>query len=452
MKRILVTLMAMMALTVMHAQDTPYYKYRVYLTDKKNSQFSTRHPEAFLSDRALQRRKAQGIKIDETDIPVNASYMEQIAQQGVKVLISSKWNNTVLVQTDDTTLIDRVAALPFVKSTRKVASYKEFKRANRTNKNVTEPSADASNPYGLAFTQINQLNGITLHNAGYKGAGMVIAVIDGGFTNADIIPGFKNTKILGTHDFVDSESDIFAENSHGTMVLSCIGANIPGYQIGTAPEAEFWLLRSEDGATEQLVEEDYWCSAVEFADSVGADVLNSSLGYTEFDNKADNTLYSELDGHTHINSISASMLASKGIILCNSAGNSGNDQWKKIGTPADASDILAVGAVNSEGNNTLFSSLGNSSDGRIKPDVCAMGEKSAVYATNGRFTAANGTSFSSPIMSGMVACLWQALPHLNAYQIMDIIRKSGNRAQNPDNVYGYGIPDFYRAYIIGLTY
>jgi subtilisin family serine protease len=220
--------------------------------------------------------------------------------------------------------------------------------------------------------------------------------------------------------------------------------------VGTAPDASFWLLRSEETNTEQIVEEDNWAAAVEFADSVGVDVINSSLGYALFnDDLKTSVKYWELDGKTHLNSRSASMLAAKGIILCNSAGNEGNDYWKKIGVPADASDILAVGAVDDIGVNTRFSSVGNTEDGRIKPDVCAMGGRACVMNITGHTTHANGTSFSSPILSGMVTCLWQALPKLNAYEIMDIIRKSGHYAEHPNNIYGYGIPDFMKALELG---
>ena len=221
--------------------------------------------------------------------------------------------------------------------------------------------------------------------------------------------------------------------------------------VGTAPGASFWLLRSEDGDTEQMVEEDYWAAAMEFADSVGADVVNSSLGYTKFDNNADNIEYREQDGLTRLISRTASMVASKGMILCNSAGNEGWGIWKRIGCPADAHDILAVGAVDRNGGNAMFSSLGYSADGRVKPDVAAMGVFSTVLDIRGQIGHANGTSFSSPILAGMVACLWQAFPDLDAYEIMELVRRSGDRADCPDNVFGYGVPDFGRAYRLGVT-
>ncbi|MCQ2094913.1 MAG: S8 family serine peptidase [Bacteroidaceae bacterium] len=487
----------------------PYYKYRVSLKDKKNSEFSTRHPEAFLSQKAIERRKRQHIRIDRTDLPVNRSYISAIEGTGAKVILTSKWNNTVVVSTADTGIIDRIRELACVTDVRKVATYTKPRAVSDTDRHSLIDRTDLSkeaetdketvpekpdtiimNPdgqltmeqfqnmvsfinrhfnnkksnqsaddiiqinngyYGNGRQQIEQLNGTALHSAGFDGKGMVIAIIDGGFYNADIIPGFKNTRILGTKDFVEPGSDIYNAQSHGMMVLSCIGSNVPDSFVGTAPNASFWLLRSEDGDSEQLIEEDNWAAAIEYADSVGADVVNTSLGYSSFDNHADDVQYYELDGRTHLISISASMCADKGMILVNSAGNSGNDRWKLITPPADAINTLTVGAINAHGQNTLFSSLGLASDGRIKPDVTAMGEAACVYDVDGTLVAANGTSFSSPITCGMTACLWQALPNLTAKQIMDIIRKSGSMAEHPNSVYGYGIPDFFKAYSLGLT-
>lgn len=465
MRKLILFLSTMFVLTSASAQQdnsassavsefTPYYKYRVTLTSKGKSEYSVNHPEQFLSQKALDRRQRQKIKVDESDLPISQEYIKGIADKGVKVLLTSKWNCTVLVQCEDTTLMAAVNALPYVQSVRKVATYTKPQPPSDVKRRslITGKSnnVDTGSPYGNAHHQIEMLNGIALHEKGYKGDGMTIAVVDAGFYNADCVPGLAYTKILGTRDFVDPNSDIYGESSHGMMVLSCMGANTEYEQIGTAPEASYWLLRSEDANTEQLVEEDYWAAAVEFADSVGADVVNTSLGYTKFDNPVDNVLYSEQDGKTHLISRSASRLASKGMILCCSAGNEGDSQWKRIGVPADAEYVLAVGACDPEGANTNFSSLGYSADGRVKPDVMAQGGSSAVYGITGVPRTANGTSFSSPILCGMVACLWQALPQLNSYELMEIVRRSGNRYETPDNVYGYGIPDFIKAYNLGV--
>lgn len=219
--------------------------------------------------------------------------------------------------------------------------------------------------------------------------------------------------------------------------------------IGTAPEASFWLLRSEFGPTESEAEEDYWAAAAEFADSVGVDIINSSLGYHDFDYKATSHTYRQLNGHTALISHTASMLADKGIVLTNSAGNDGANHWKKITVPADADNILTVGALQRDSMNALFSSVGNTVDGRIKPDVMALGHECALIKGNGQITRGNGTSFASPITCGMVACLWQALPHCTAKQIIKIVHESADRYEYPDNIFGYGIPDFWEAYIKG---
>ena len=492
MKLYAVLLLALCGQITVNAQEVaaqnsvPYYKYRVTLKDKKSNDFSVKHPEAFLSQKALDRRHKQKIKIDETDLPVSQKYLNIIHETGVKIEHTSKWNNTVLVGTSDSTLADKIAELSCVKAVRKVAFYPgesaqpersktvmpldstkaTFQKLVDTIKQLTESNSepgsmvrrsvnihvpDTDEYYGAAYTQIKQLNGKALHQSGYKGEGMTIAVIDGGFTNADILPILKNTKILGTKDFVHRKNDFYDTGSHGMMVLSCIGANTPGTIVGTAPEASFWLLLSEDGESEQLVEEDNWAAAIEFADSVGADVINTSLGQNNFDNPADNVHYWELDGYKQLISNSASMCAKKGMILVNSAGNSADEQWKLITSPADAVDVLTVGALTVDEKNTNFSSLGNTADGRIKPDVMALGQEVWLVSPSGQFSPGAGTSFASPIMCGMVACLWQALPKLNAYQIMDIVRKSGNNAEHPDNVYGNGLPDFLKAWEKGLN-
>jgi len=432
----------------------PLYKYRIYLKDKKGNGFSKRHPEEFLSQKSIDRRKRQKIKIKDSDLPLTASYLSEIRNTGAKVVNVSKWNNTVVVSLTDTSVVDVIAGMPFVTSTRKVAEYlKPQKPDTVSHAHWVKPftaNDSTSNLYGKAYTQIKQLNGVALHDRGFKGQGVTVAVIDAGFCNQNVLPIFSNVNVLGWRDFVEPYTDhLFNASSHGTNVLSCIGANTPNVMIGTAPMASFWLLRAEDEHSEQLVEEDNWAAAVEFADSVGVDVVNSSLGYVNFDNKADNNEYSELDGKTALISRTASMMASKGMILCNSAGNSGDERWKKIGVPADADNILAVGAIDSIGRNATFSSVGYSADGRVKPDVVAMGYLAVVADIKGDINRTFGTSFSSPILCGMVATLWSALPKLNAYEIMDIIRQSGDRYDKPDNVFGYGIPDFEKAYEMG---
>ena len=458
MKKILFLLFALLAFPGMAQEENTSapmpeipntYRYRVYLTDKKESPYSLKRPGEFLSEKALQRRARLELKVDEYDLPVSPTYINGLKEQGMKVLHCSKWNNTAVVETQDTAAANALSALPYVSRVVKVwKSNNRTVSADRPERHsiVTNNLKATPKFYGAGQHQIEMLNGNLLHQQGFKGEGMTIAVIDGGFYNADTLEALSKCKILGTRNFVRPDRGVYDEQSHGMMVLSCIGANAPFSLVGTAPNASFYLLVSEDGDSESLVEEDNWCAAVEYADSLGCDIITSSLGYTEFDDTTTSHQYHEMDGRTAINSRSASLAASRGLLVLNSAGNSGNDQWKLIGFPADAHNILAVGAVNADGRNTLFSSLGNSADGRIKPEVMAMGGKTSLLDIDGSITRANGTSFSCPVLCGAVACLWQAFPDKRPEEIIKAVCQSGNNAQHPDNVYGYGIPDMWRAY------
>ena len=428
-------------------QDT--LKYRISLKDKAATEYSLKKPEKYLSAKAIERRRKQNLPIDSTDLPVCRKYIDEIRKQGVKIVVTGKWDNFVTVSCNDTTLIDRIAALPFVLSTEKVwisPSAGKPSMATERDSVLNQPTIHPDSIYGRAITQIQMSNGDKLHEAGFKGQGMTIAVIDAGFHNVDKITAMQNIRILGTKDFVNQQADIFAESSHGMSVLSCIGMNRPDIMTGTAPEASFWLLRSEDEYSEHLVEQDYWSAAVEFADSVGVDVINTSLGYYSFDDKSKNYKYRDLDGRHALMSRQASHIADKGMILVCSAGNSGAGSWKKITPPGDADNVLTVGAIDKRAVLATFSSVGNTADHRVKPDVVAVGVGSDVIRTDGNQGRANGTSFSSPIMCGMVTCLWQACPTLTAKEVIELVRRSGDRAGFPDNIYGYGVPDMWKAY------
>ena len=438
---------ALLATGASAQQDT--LKYRISLKDKAATEYSLKKPEKYLSAKAIERRRKQNLPIDSTDLPVCRKYIDEIRKQGVKIVVTGKWDNFVTVSCNDTTLIDRIAALPFVLSTEKVwISPGAGKPSMATERDsvLNQPTIHPDSIYGRAITQIQMSNGDKLHEAGFKGQGMTIAVIDAGFHNVDKITAMQNIRILGTKDFVNQQADIFAESSHGMSVLSCIGMNRPDIMTGTAPEASFWLLRSEDEYSEHLVEQDYWSAAVEFADSVGVDVINTSLGYYSFDDKSKNYKYRDLDGRHALMSRQASHIADKGMILVCSAGNSGAGSWKKITPPGDADNVLTVGAIDKRAVLATFSSVGNTADHRVKPEVVAVGVGSDVIRTDGNQGRANGTSFSSPIMCGMVTCLWQACPTLTAKEVIELVRRSGDRAGFPDNIYGYGVPDMWKAY------
>ncbi|MDF1548107.1 MAG: S8 family serine peptidase, partial [Bacteroidales bacterium] len=309
--------------------------------------------------------------------------------------------------------------------------------------------------YGNSFAQIQIHNGHLMHQAGFQGQGMQVAILDGGFYKVDELPAFDslraNNQILGTRDFVEGDLQVYDADSHGMKVLSTMAGNIPGKLLGTAPKASYWLLRSEQTATEFIIEEHNWVVAAEFADSVGVDLINSSLGYSSFDDKLTNHTYSDLDGNTTLISRGADIAASKGMLVVTSAGNEGFSQWRYISAPADADSILTVGAIMLDGRRAFFSSYGPTFDNRIKPDVSAIGLPSVVSGTGGEVSTSSGTSFSSPIMAGLVACLWQAHPELSNLDIIDIIKRSSSQFNAPDTSLGYGVPDIYAAHMFLKT-
>ena len=438
----------LLAWMVLSASAERAYKYRVSLKDKEGTAYSVSRPEEFLSERAIERRNRQSLSVDETDLPVNALYIKELQGLGAKLVITSKWNNTVVVEVTDTLLMDEVKEMPFVLQVKKVWTQPdEIPLRNKDRKKeVTNKVKKTGHHYGPALRQINIHGGDSLHAVGFTGKGMHVAVIDAGFYNADHIKLFKNMDLLGTRDFVNPHSDIYEENSHGMKVLSCMAANMKDVFVGTAPEASYWLLRSEDQDTEQPVEEDYWAAAIEFADSVGVDVVNTSLGYYHFDEGYGGYRYRDLDGHCSLMSHSASLAADKGMVVVCSAGNSGVGAWKKITPPADAEHVITVGALTKGLKNADFSSVGHTSDGRVKPDVMAIGVNSVVSGTDGTVSRADGTSFASPTLCGVVTCFWQACPWLTAKEVVKAVQQAGDRVDFPDNVYGYGMPNLWKAY------
>ena len=443
-----------------------YYIWRYTLKDKQGSPYSIAHPGRFLSHKSIERRKRQGLELDSTDLPVSSRYLRLIEKTSAEtiremkkrsaewtIIGTSRWNNTVLVRANDTTILQRIAALDCMRKAEHVwTSPDSIPRMIRQKAHTSFNPWDSLKGefYGCGKEQIEMLYGQRLHNIGMKGKGMTIAILDGGFQNADAIPALQHINIAGFKDFVFPNSlYFFQETDHGTKVLSALGSNEPQVLVGSAPEARYWLLRCEDQQTEQPVEEDYWAMAAEFADSLGVDIISSSLGYNDYDDYPNYYHQRDLDGHTALISHTASMLAQKGIILVNSAGNSGMGPWKKIVFPADADHILTVGALNMEKKNAPFSGVGPTQDGRVKPDVMALGSPTALISGRGTIVRDMGTSFSTPVVAGLVACLWQALPQMSALEIMELVRKTSDSYQKPDNIYGYGMPNFWRAYMIG---
>lgn len=427
------------------------YMFRVMLKDKAGTPFSVSRPRDFLSAKAVARRKRQHIGIDSTDLPLNPAYVDAVRSTGVDVVSQSKWNNTILVRSRKLDVLKSVALLGCVRGIRKVWTSPDSIDSEsprvRFHTEFNRWDTVAQSRYGVTYDQIDMLGGIRMHDRGFKGHGMTVAVLDGGFMNADRIPCLKEARVVGWRDFVVPQAEsVFKEMDHGTKVLSTMAVDVPGIFVGTAPEAAYLLLRCEDCRTESLAEEDYWAAAAEYADSAGADIISSSLGFHSFDTSSDNYKLSQLDGRTAMISRTASMLAGKGIVLVCSAGNDGMASWKKINVPADATDIITVGSVTPDRRNASFSSIGPTADGRIKPDVMALGSPTTVITGRGTIIKDVGTSFSTPVVAGLVACLWQALPGLTAKDIIRLVRNSADNRLTPDNIYGYGIPDFWKAY------
>lgn len=457
MRNVFTILLLSFSFTMM-AQVAPNY-YAIKFTDKDNNGYSLDNPEEFLTARSIARRANQSIGYDYTDLPITSSYIVEVAEIGVEVKRRVKWINTILVKTTNSDLIDEILALSFVESATKVADVnanppikaKSFfeveEELEQSNVQVSYQKSTSTLNYGQATEQIELINGIPLHEMGYQGQGMVIAVLDGGFIGVperivfDSL--YANGQILGARDFASEDNDPFAGSTHGTKVLSTMGANWPGQMIGTAPKADYWLIRTEFTDYENIIEEYNWLVGAAFADSVGADIINSSLGYSEFDDSDMDHTWNDLDGNTAIVTIGADLAAKKGILPVNSAGNEGNNAWQYISSPADGDSVFAIGAVDYSGNIAGFSSRGYPMDTRIKPNICAVGSGTTVAdANNDYITSSSGTSFSSPTIAGMTACLWQANPDFNNMQVMEALEMSASQATNPDKTYGYGIPDY----------
>ncbi len=434
-------------------------KYAVKFTDKNNNGYSIDRPEEFLTQKAIDRRKKFKIDITELDLPVNMGYVDSLRTLGFRIHGVSKWLNCAVVECEKEKL-EQLMALSFVDT-----EY-EWK------KNVEKPKTEASGikrpkvkgkpmadkhiyNYGDGANQAKQLNINKMHSAGFTGKGVTIAIMDAGFYHANELPSFKKLfadgRVLGVRDFVDGDTSVYDADTHGMMVLSCIAADWSGKFVGTAPDASVYLFRTEDAATENIVEEFNFAFGAEVADSLGVDMIHASLGYHDFDD--DNVDYKRIDndGNTTIGSIAADIAASRGIVITISAGNGGDEEsFPWVTSPADADSVLAVGAVDKDGVLAYFSSRGLTYDGRVKPDVCAQGLWATVQGANGRITRSNGTSFAGPIMAGAVMCLVQAHPKAPVIEILNAVRAAGNIYNKPNGDYGYGIPDFEIAHKILL--
>ncbi|MEC4005345.1 S8 family serine peptidase [Flavobacterium sp. SUN052] len=420
----------------------------VYFKDKPNAQSYLDNPLTMLTQRALDRRTAQGIPLNVNDTPIEQSYIDQItAASGIEIKAKSKWLNCLHIRGSQTD-INALLSLSFV-------NYVHFADNNLNSKMAVQNQFASVNKqldvqttfnYGNSNNQIEMLNGHLLHQANYTGGGKIIAVLDSGFTGVStIIPFnrmFNNGLYLGGYNYVARNTDVFSTHNHGTMTLSCMVGYVDGQLVGTAPDAAYYLFITEDVSGENPVEESNWVEAAEEADRLGVDIISTSLGYFDYDNPNYSHSYSDMTGNSAFASQGANIAFSKGMIVVASAGNSGSSSEPHIGVPAEATNVLAVGAVKFDRTYAAFSSIGPSFDGRIKPDVMAKGQSTTLSNTTGTITTASGTSFSCPVMAGMIASFWQAVPSLTNQQVVDFVKQSSDRFSNPNAQYGYGIPDF----------
>lgn len=421
--------------------------YWIPLSDKKNNSFTLNSPGEFLSARSILRRQKANISIVEQDLPVSDFYIDSLKSFGLTIIGSSKWFNGVVAETSDTMLLDSLSYLDFVDNFS--IEYDNFSAKLlefESNFSNIENNYFTDNDYGSSFSQLNILGGLGLHELGFKGKGIQIAVLDAGFFKVDSFEYFnnlwENNQIIAHRDFINPSGNIFNESSHGMSVLSTMSVNSPGQYIGSAPEASYILLRSEEISRETKVEEAYWLFAAEYADSIGADIITSSLGYSIFNFPEMNYQWYNLTGNSAFVTRAAEIAFSKGIVVVNSAGNEGNKEWMKINAPADGEHVLAVGSIDTAGVVSSFSSQGFEDNPIVKPDVLAVGYETYLINSSGSIGKGFGTSFSSPQIAGFAACLWQANPYKSHIEILQAIRLSANRFLFPDVKYGYGIPNF----------
>lgn len=420
-------------------------RYIVYFSDKANTPYTLDNPFEYLSDRAIERRQNQGIAIDVLDLPVDPAYITQVQELGeVAILNELKWFNAILIETIDPNVLQGIQELHDVDRI-ELSTTVSGSQAPTFNR-IRQSRAKSDEEYGPSLNQIQMLNGLQLHDDGFKGDGMWIGVLDGGFANMPTATAFETmfdeNRLIAKRNFVDQNETVFVRSTHGAYVMSVMAGMQTDSIIGTAPEASYLLCITEDVQHERRIEEALWTAAAAYADSIGVDILNTSLGYTNFDVIDENYTYADLDGNTALITRASDIAASRGMLVVSSAGNNGDDDWYYIGVPADGDSVLAIGAVGPDEVVTDFSSRGPSFDGRVKPNVMAQGGQTVVSNLADGLTTTNGTSLSSPVLTGMAACLWQAYPHATAWEVHQAIEQSAHLYNMPNDSMGYGIPDF----------
>jgi subtilisin family serine protease len=455
MKKSILTIAILCSFTQLIAQ---YPKLVIQFKDKGNNTFSLANPSQYLSPKAIARRTRFSLAMDSTDLPITQRYIDSVKLAGNVVILSqSKWLNQVLIQTTDDAALNKINSFSFVKSATGVGFRLNENKIKNKFKETISPLAITEMPlrttadvynYGNSYQQVHLHEGEFLHNKGYRGENIQVAVLDAGFLQYKTITAFdsirKNNQVLGERDFVAFDKSVNEDDSHGMYCLSTMAANWPGKMVGTAPKASYWLVRTENASSEYPIEEHNWVVGAEFADSTGADMISSSLGYTDFDDPQFNHSYSDFYKNSTTVTKGATLAAHKGMIVMNSAGNDGQSGWKYLGFPADADSVCAVGAVNALGQIAAFSSFGYL--GKVKPNIVSVGAGTVIAGFNNEPVTGNGTSFSNPNIAGLIACLWQAFPNFNNMKILDAVYKSSNRYTTPTDRYGFGIPNFRKAY------
>lgn len=423
------------------AQESP--RYLVLFKDKTGTPFTVSQPEAFLSERAVARRGRQNIPVTEADLPVNPAYVTAVSATGALVLHSSRWFNGVVVSASESQL-QAIRELPFYKGIERGMALTGAGYSGRTAQADRKFGENAAIDYGTSRLQLEMLGVPSLHEMGYTGSGILIGVLDSGFTRADeqgyLAHLYENGQVADTYDFISRNSNVYNDHNHGLQVLSVMASRWEGNLIGAAFDASYALYRTENVFSETPYEEVSWLLAAERADSLGVDIINTSLGYYSFDNSDHDYTYAQMDGKTAIISRAARYAARAGILVVASAGNEGSNSWKYITAPADVDSVLTVGAVTSAGDRSSFSSIGPNAENVIKPDVAALGSGVRLGSASGTVTSSNGTSFSAPLIASFSALLWQLYPEKTALEMADLIRSIGSRASDPDNETGYGIP------------
>lgn len=473
MKKIFVLISATVLISLATNAQT---RHLIRFKDKQGSVYSLAAPSAYLSEKSISRRARQNIPIDSTDLPVNPGYLNGISGiPGATILSVSKWLNQVLVETSDAGALNKIMALPFVIgpdirpiATRANGAANPDKKFDEPQDNLQPRStpnkppsktrasgtADDAAYYGASYDQIHIHEGEYLHNLGFRGEGISIAIIDAGFSGYLTNPAFEKTRaqnrIKGEYDFVNNEYSVNEDHSHGLHCFSTIAADLPGVMVGSAPQASFYLYRTEDVTSESIAEEQLWASAAEKADSVGADMISSSLGYISFDDPSLNHSYAQRNGNTALITNSADLAAKKGMIVMAACGNSGTSltENKYVMCPADGDSVITVGAVDAMGQIAGFSSWGPNGAGLLKPNIVSVGKAASYITVNGTPGSGNGTSIATPNIAGLIACLWQAFREFSNMDIKEAVEKSASKYNNPDERYGYGIPNFRAAYAL----